>query len=90
MQQHKNGVLYVAPTVTITMQQSGKNTSTTIDGLCFLHGPCQGVVLKKTGLVQSVQWSSVLEAVKKRVESQPMKRRLGGWYEMAASLGVVS
>jgi hypothetical protein len=44
---------------TNAMQRSGKHASTTTEGLCFLRGPCRGVVLKTTGATQLVQ-SSVL------------------------------
>jgi hypothetical protein len=53
------------------------NTHTTIELLLetvFLCGPCRGVTLTTIAAIQSV-------------ESQSVKRRLGGWYEMAASLG---
>jgi hypothetical protein len=42
---------------------------------CLLLSPCKGVIRKTTGATQSV-------------ESQPVKRRLGGWCEMATSLEV--
>jgi hypothetical protein len=42
---------------------------------CFLHDPCGEVVLMSIGAIQLV-------------ESQPVERRLGGWCELAASLGI--
>jgi hypothetical protein len=36
---------------TVAMQRRSKHTSTTIEGLCFLRCPCQGVTLKTTGAV---------------------------------------
>jgi hypothetical protein len=44
---------------------------------CFLIVPCKVVIRKTIGVTRSV-------------ESQPVKRRLGGWCAMAASLGVLS
>jgi hypothetical protein len=41
----------------------------------FLCGPCRGVILETTVATQSI-------------ESQSVKRRLGGWCEMAASPAV--
>jgi hypothetical protein len=32
---------------TVATQRSGKHASTTIEGLCFLLGPCRGVILKR-------------------------------------------
>jgi hypothetical protein len=46
---------------------------------CFLCGPCRGV---KKKIIGAIQFSCQLS-----VESQTLKRRLGGWYEIAASLG---
>jgi hypothetical protein len=34
---------------TVALQRRGKHATTTIEGLCFLRGSCQGVILKKTG-----------------------------------------
>jgi hypothetical protein len=55
-----------------------------------MRGPRPGVILKTTGATQWADKSSVREAVKKRVESQPVKWRLGGWCEMALTQAVVS
>jgi ferredoxin-like protein FixX len=41
---------------------------------CFMCGPCRDVISETGWVLQSV--------------SQYMKGRLGGWFEMAASLGV--
>jgi hypothetical protein len=49
------------------------NTHEIIEKQCFRCGPLRGVILKT-----SYQWSG---------ESQPVKRRLGGWCEMDTSLG---
>jgi hypothetical protein len=40
-------------TIAVDMQRRGKHTSTTIGGLCFLRGPCRGVILKTTGETQA-------------------------------------
>jgi hypothetical protein len=45
--------------------------------VCCICDSCREVILKTTGVSQLV-------------ESKPVKRRLGGWYEMAASLGKFS
>jgi hypothetical protein len=49
--------------------------TTTMEMGVFLCGPCQGVILKTAEVTQLVK-------------SHPVKRRLGGWCEMATSLGV--
>jgi hypothetical protein len=40
---------HVVLTAIVAMQRSGKHASTTIEGLCFLLGPCRGVTLKIIG-----------------------------------------
>jgi hypothetical protein len=65
----------------VSKQRLGKhvpavmNKRATIEGRSFPCGPRRGVTLKTTRLVQF------------SVESHPVKRRLGGLCEMAASLG---
>jgi hypothetical protein len=39
----------VVRAATVAMQRRGKHTSTTIERLCFLRGPCRGVILKTFG-----------------------------------------
>jgi hypothetical protein len=58
------------------MQQRGKYASTTIKGL-FSAWSVPKSCLGTIGATQLV-------------ENQPVKRRLGGWFEMASSLGIVS
>jgi hypothetical protein len=41
--------MYVVRAATVAMQRCGKHASTTIEGLCFLGGSCQGVILKAIG-----------------------------------------
>jgi hypothetical protein len=71
-------VFSVVRAATVAMQRRYKHTSTTIEGLCFLHGPCQGVILKTTGAAQLVDKSFVRETVKKRVSCKgaAVKRRV--------------
>jgi hypothetical protein len=57
------------------MQQRGKHASSTIKRLCFLRGPCQGVILKTVGA--TVQWRVQLWSVKQRAteaEESPLLR----------------
>jgi hypothetical protein len=76
-----------------------KRTHATIEEWCFWCDLQWGVILKKFKLANSTEWSEVKwsevkwgswllgERVQLSVESQPVKRRLGGWCQMAASLG---
>jgi hypothetical protein len=53
----------------VGMQRRAKHASTTIQGLCFLRGPCQRVVFKTIGVtvqLSEVTWSSWL--VSERVQ----------------------
>jgi hypothetical protein len=57
------GVFYVVRAATVAIQWCGKHTSTTLEGLCLLRGPCRGVILKTTGaaveageIVPDTQW----------------------------------
>jgi hypothetical protein len=67
---------------------------------CFLLGLPRGHIARTPGQLSAVQlrvhssaelcnggWEE-MALYELSVESQPVKRRLGGWYEMAASLGV--
>jgi hypothetical protein len=49
MQQDKNDVFYVVCAAPVAMQRCCKHASTTVEGLCFLRGPCRGVILKTIG-----------------------------------------
>jgi hypothetical protein len=44
----------VVRTTIIYMQRCGKNIFT-IEGLCFLRGPCRGVILKTTGAADQLR-----------------------------------
>jgi glucose-6-phosphate dehydrogenase assembly protein OpcA len=65
-------VLSVARAATVAVQRLGKHASKTIEELCFLRGPCREVISKMIFITESV-------------DAQAVKRRLGGWREMAAS-----
>jgi hypothetical protein len=39
---------------TIATQRHGKHAPATIEELCFLHGPCKGVILWTTGATERV------------------------------------
>jgi hypothetical protein len=60
-------------------KRDAQSSTVTVKRGCFLCGPCQGVKKKTKG---TIQFSCQLS-----VESLPVKRRLGGWCEMTASLG---
>jgi hypothetical protein len=48
------------------MQRRGKHASTTIEELCFLRGPCRGVILKITAVtvhLRDIEEYQLLEAV---------------------------
>jgi hypothetical protein len=45
-------VFSVVCTAIIATQQHGKHASATIEELCFLHGPCHGIILKTVGVTQ--------------------------------------
>jgi hypothetical protein len=47
--QYKSGVFFVNRVGTVAMQRRGKHASSTIERLCFLRGPCRGVILKTIG-----------------------------------------
>jgi hypothetical protein len=68
------------------MQRRGEQASTTIEGLCFLRGPCRGVILKTIGAIQLVDNNSAQELVNMEAEYVKLKifhsykRLLGnGW-----------
>jgi hypothetical protein len=74
-------VFSVVRAAAVATQRSGNHISTAttpdtiIYELCFLRGPCREVM-------NETRFRVLL------IESQSVKRRLGGWCEMAASLGV--
>jgi hypothetical protein len=45
-------VFSVVCAMIVTTEWHGKHASTTIEELCFLHGPCQGVILKTVQATQ--------------------------------------
>jgi hypothetical protein len=47
-------VFFVACITIIATQWHGKYTSATIEELCFLRGPYQGVILRTTGATERV------------------------------------
>jgi hypothetical protein len=79
------GVFYVFRAAAVAMQSIGKqipavkNTNTTIE-----------LLLETVFSIRSMQRGYKEDNWGGLVESQPVKRILGDWCEMAASLGVVS
>jgi hypothetical protein len=78
-----------------------QHTSATIEERRFLCGSCQNIISRVSHILElelstvqlsEVMWSSwlVSERVQLSVGSQPVKRRLGRWCEMATSLGLPS
>jgi hypothetical protein len=44
----------VVRAATVAMKRRGKHTYTPEEGLCFMRGPCRGVILKAVGATVSV------------------------------------
>jgi hypothetical protein len=61
----ERGVFYVARAATVAMHRRSKHASTATEGLCFLRGPCRGIILKTIGATQWGQLSSAREAEKR-------------------------
>jgi hypothetical protein len=57
---------------TTAMQRHGKHASTTIQGPCFLGGPCRGVILK-----------AVWATVQLRVQLRDIRRTVSKWARKA-------
>jgi hypothetical protein len=65
----------VVRAATVVVQRHGKQDSSTIERLCFLRGPCRGVILKTIdSTVQlSVQLLSVNQRATEAEESQLLR-----------------
>jgi hypothetical protein len=57
------------------LQRSGKHASTKIVGLCFLHGPCRGVIMKTNGATVAIPCGSGVEYLHRSPASRRRRRK---------------